>query len=53
MYVNTYNMVKPQSAFPSWKQSGNTVERGHHGLLENTRYKNIIMDISGKPIPWT
>lgn len=53
VYVNTYNMVYPQAPFPSWKQSGNTVERGHHGLLENTRYKNVIMDISGKPIQWT
>ena len=52
VYVNTYNMVNPQSPFPSWKQSGNTVERGHHGLLENTRCKNVIMDISGQPIRW-
>lgn len=52
VYVNTYNMVYPQSPFPGWKQSGNTVERGIHGLLENTRYKNVIMDISGKPIEW-
>ena len=53
VYVNTYNMVYPQAPFPSWKQSGNTVERGHHGLLENTRYKNVIMDISDQPILWT
>ena len=52
VYVNTYNMIYPQSPFPSWKQSGNAVERGHHGLLENTRYKNVIIDISGKSIPW-
>jgi acyl-CoA reductase-like NAD-dependent aldehyde dehydrogenase len=52
VYVNTYNMVYPQSPFPAWKQSGNTVERGLHGLLENTRYKNVIMDISGEPIPF-
>ena len=52
VYINTYNMVYPQSPFPSWKQSGNTVERGHHGLLENTRCKNVIMDISDKPIAW-
>lgn len=52
IYINTYNMVYPQSPFPSWKQSGNTVERGLHGLLENTRCKNVIMDISGRPIKW-
>jgi len=52
VYVNTYNMVNPQSPFPSWKQSGNAVERGMHGLLENTRCKNVIIDISGKPIKW-
>ena len=52
VYVNTYNQVYPQSPFPGWKQSGIGVERGIHGLLENTRYKNVIMDISGKPIPW-
>ncbi len=45
-------MVYPQAPFPSWKQSGNAVERGRHGLLENTRFKNVIMDISGKPIEW-
>ena len=52
VYINTYNMVNPQSPFPAWKHSGIGVERGHHGLLEYTRYKNVIMDISGKPIPW-
>ena len=52
VYVNTYNQVYPQSPFPGWKQSGIGVERGMHGLLENTRYKNVIMDISGKPISW-
>lgn len=52
VYINTYNMVNPQSPFPAWKQSGNSVERGLHGLLENTRCKNVIMDISGKPIEW-
>ena len=52
VYVNTYNQVYPQSPFPSWKQSGNAVERGMHGLVENTRCKNVIMDISGKPITW-
>jgi len=50
VYVNTYNMVYPQAPFPSWKQSGNAVERGLHGLLENTRFKNVIMDVSGQPI---
>ncbi len=52
VYVNTYNQVYPQSPFPGWKQSGTGVERGMHGLLENMRYKNVIMDISGEPIPW-
>ncbi len=52
VYVNTYNQVYPQSPFPGWKQSGIGVERGMHGLLENTRYKNVILDISGKPISW-
>ncbi len=52
VYVNTYNMVYPQSPFPAWKQSGNTAERGHHGLLENTRYKNVIIDIGNEPIGW-
>ena len=52
VYVNTYNMIYPQSPFPSWKHSGNAVERGLHGLCENTRFKNVIMDISGKPIQW-
>jgi len=52
VYVNTYNQVYPQSPFPGWKQSGIGVERGMHGLLENTRYKNVIMDISGRPISW-
>jgi acyl-CoA reductase-like NAD-dependent aldehyde dehydrogenase len=52
VYVNTYNQVHPQSPFPSWKQSGNAVERGRHGLLENTRCKNVIMDIGGRPIRW-
>ncbi len=52
VYVNTYNQVYPQSPFPGWKQSGTGVERGMHGLLENVRYKNVIMDISGEPIPW-
>jgi len=52
VYINTYNMVYPQSPFPAWKHSGIGVERGHHGLLEYTRYKNVIMDISGKPIAW-
>ncbi len=52
VYVNTYNQVYPQSPFPGWKQSGTGVERGIHGLLENVRYKNVIMDISGEPIPW-
>lgn len=52
VYINTYNQVYPQSPFPGWKQSGTGVERGIHGLLENVRYKNVIMDISGEPIPW-
>ncbi len=52
VYVNTYNMVYPQAPFPAWKGSGNCVERGRHGLLENTRYKNVIMDISGESIQW-
>jgi len=52
VYINTYNMVNPQSPFPAWKHSGIGVERGHHGLLEFTRYKNVIMDISDKPIAW-
>jgi acyl-CoA reductase-like NAD-dependent aldehyde dehydrogenase len=52
VYVNTYNQVYPQSPFPGWKQSGTGVERGIHGLLENVRYKNVIMDISGEPIDW-
>ena len=52
VYVNTYNQVYPVSPFPAWKQSGIGVERGLHGLLENCRYKNVIMDISGEPIPW-
>ena len=52
VYVNTYNQVYPQSPFPGWKQSGTGVERGIHGLLENVRYKNVIMDISGEPIEW-
>jgi acyl-CoA reductase-like NAD-dependent aldehyde dehydrogenase len=52
VYVNTYNQVYPEAPFPGWKQSGIGVERGMHGFLENTRYKNVIMDISGKPISW-
>jgi acyl-CoA reductase-like NAD-dependent aldehyde dehydrogenase len=52
VYVNCYNAVYPTSPFPAWKQSGIGVERGRHGLLENCRYKNVIMDISEAPIPW-
>jgi len=52
VYVNTYNQVFPVSPFPAWKQSGIGVERGLHGLLENCRYKNVIMDISDEPIGW-
>lgn len=52
VYVNTYNMVYPQAPFPAWKQSGNAVERGMQGLHENTRYKNVVMDISGEAIQW-
>lgn len=52
VYVNTYNQVHPQSPFPSWKGSGNAVERGRHGMLENTRCKNVIIDIGGRPIAW-
>ncbi len=52
VYVNTYNQVYPQSPFPGWKQSGTGVERGMHGLLENVRYKNVIMDVSGESIGW-
>lgn len=52
VYVNCYNAVYPTSPFPTWKQSGIGVERGLHGLLENCRYKNVIMDISEKPIGW-
>jgi len=52
VYVNTYNQVYPQSPFPGWKQSGIGVERGLHGLLENTRLKNVIMDLTDEPIPW-
>jgi len=52
VYVNTYNMVYPQAPFPAWKQSGNAVERGLQGLHENTRYKNVVMDISGEAIRW-
>jgi aldehyde dehydrogenase (NAD+)/phenylacetaldehyde dehydrogenase len=52
VYVNCYNAVYPTSPFPAWKQSGIGVERGVHGLLENCRYKNVIMDISDQPIGW-
>ena len=52
VYVNTYNMIYPQSPFPAWKQSGIGAERGHHGLLEYTRYKNVIMEIGGTVLPW-
>ncbi|NPV45635.1 MAG: aldehyde dehydrogenase [Armatimonadetes bacterium] len=52
VYVNCYNAVYPTSPFPAWKQSGIGVERGLHGLLENCRYKNVIMDISEQPIGW-
>jgi len=50
--VNCYNVVYSTSPSPAWKQSGIGVERGMHGLLENCRFKNVIMDISEKPIGW-
>ncbi|MEN6547637.1 MAG: aldehyde dehydrogenase family protein [Armatimonadia bacterium] len=52
VYVNCYNAVYPTSPFPAWKQSGIGVERGRHGLMENCRYKNVIMDVSECPIEW-
>ncbi len=52
VYVNCYNAVYPQSPFPGWNQSGTGVERGLAGLYTYVRIKNVIQDISGRPIPW-
>ena len=52
VYVNTYNQIYPQAPFPGWNGSGNGVERGLAGLYNYVRIKNVIQDISGKPIGW-
>lgn len=52
VYVNTYNQVYPQSPFPGWNESGTGAERGLAGLYTYLRVKNVIQDISGKPIGW-
>jgi (Z)-2-((N-methylformamido)methylene)-5-hydroxybutyrolactone dehydrogenase len=46
MWVNTYRVMAVQGPFGGTKLSGYGRERGQAGLLEYTRLKNVITDLS-------
>jgi aldehyde dehydrogenase (NAD+) len=46
MWVNTYRVMAVQGPFGGVKMSGYGRERGQAGLLEYTRLKNVITDVS-------
>jgi (Z)-2-((N-methylformamido)methylene)-5-hydroxybutyrolactone dehydrogenase len=46
VWVNTYRSAAAQAPFGGVKQSGYGRERGWHALLEYTRVKNVMADLS-------
>src|SRR5918997_483943 len=46
VWVNTYRSAAAQAPFGGVKQSGYGRERGWHALLEYTRIKNVMADLS-------
>ncbi|HEY8474327.1 MAG TPA: aldehyde dehydrogenase family protein [Natronosporangium sp.] len=47
VWVNTFRTSAAQAPFGGFRQSGYSRERGIEGLLEYTRVKNTMIDISG------
>ncbi len=48
VWVNTYRTNAVQAPFGGVKDSGYGRERGFHSVLEYTRVKNVMIDLSGK-----
>ncbi|MBP1155862.1 MULTISPECIES: aldehyde dehydrogenase [unclassified Paenibacillus] len=46
VWINTYRTNAAQAPFGGVKQSGYGRERGHHALLDYTRVKNVMIDLS-------
>ncbi len=49
VWVNTYRVIGAQAPFGGTKNSGYGRERGYAGLLEYTRVKNVLIDLSDEP----
>jgi acyl-CoA reductase-like NAD-dependent aldehyde dehydrogenase len=47
VWINTYRTNAAQAPFGGVKQSGYGRERGYHALLDYTRVKNVMIDLSG------
>ena len=48
VWVNTYNVLKPQVPFGGFKMSGHGRELGEYGLDAYTEVKSVIMKINQK-----
>jgi aldehyde dehydrogenase (NAD+) len=48
VWINTFRASAAQAPFGGFGQSGNARERGMDGLLEYTRTKNTMIDLSDK-----
>lgn len=52
VWVNTWAVQQTGTPLGGWKRSGLLQENGLRGLEEYTEVKSVIMDITGKTVPW-
>jgi acyl-CoA reductase-like NAD-dependent aldehyde dehydrogenase len=52
VWVNTWAAQQTGTPLGGWKRSGLLQENGLRGLEEYTEVKSVLMDITGKTVPW-
>lgn len=52
VWINTYNLVTPQTPAPARRNSGIGVELGIQGLQEYTQLKNVVVNYNHPPLKY-